>query len=187
MSVLPPHVWSWTVRILRKRSAREQPGVRLPMCESSPLGFSHTQNRDCTYMIWLVNLRDCDYMIWLVNYSEGSGVCSSKTRGDRKVWYNVNKKQYGSWRFKSLVSPGFLRLLRYTSFVWTYVYPNTTRWYSLMRDRRDVDLHRPATCGTRTVELSNSNRVHSHLSCPTVPHTHRTDMSTVTYSETTNI
>ena len=30
--------------MLREKSDREQPGVRLAMCESSPLGLSHTQN-----------------------------------------------------------------------------------------------------------------------------------------------
>ncbi len=37
VSVLPQHVWSWALRMIRKKSDREQPGVRLPMCESSPL------------------------------------------------------------------------------------------------------------------------------------------------------
>ena len=39
MCGLEPSEW------LRKKSDREQPSVRLAMCERSPLGLPHTQNR----------------------------------------------------------------------------------------------------------------------------------------------
>jgi len=41
----PPHVWSRALRLAPEKSDREQPSVRLTMCERSPPGFPHTQIR----------------------------------------------------------------------------------------------------------------------------------------------
>jgi hypothetical protein len=41
----PPHVWSGALRLAPEKSDLERPSVRPAMCERSPLGLPHTQNR----------------------------------------------------------------------------------------------------------------------------------------------
>jgi len=46
VSPTPPHMYGLELSDwLRKKSDREQPSVRPAMCERSPLGLPHTQNR----------------------------------------------------------------------------------------------------------------------------------------------
>jgi hypothetical protein len=62
---------------LRKKSDREQPSVRLDMCERSPLGLPHTQNR--------MSGRPQDAEILLMSSPQTLRVCGDRKKG-QSLW-----------------------------------------------------------------------------------------------------